>query len=695
MPLKKIRNIGIAAHIDAGKTTVTERMLFYTGTTHRMGEVHNGQATMDFMKQEQERGITISSAAISCAWRDHRINIIDTPGHVDFTLEVERSLRVLDGVVALFCAVAGVEPQSETVWNQADRYKVPRIAFINKMDRTGADAAQCVAMMDEILNANPVPFQIPIYEGEEYLGVVDLVTMRAISYEGYQQHIEPVPDRLVEQAQAARSALLEKLADYDEQILERLVEELPVPEDLILLAARHCVTHSLITPVFYGAAYKNKGIRLLLDAVVDYLPSPIDAGITVGVDINDPSKPQSRKPCVRDPFSALAFKIIHDPYVGQQTFIRIYSGELASGQTVYNARKRRRARVGRILQIRAKERHEIDKAEAGDIVALVGMKGTNTGDTLCDEENPLLMEQIFVPPSVINLRLSAADRKEHERLVSSLRKLALEDPSFTQRTDEESGETIISGMGELHLEVIVDRLRTEFGVVAEKGAPSVAYRETITREAQAETRFVKQTGGRGQYAHCVMRIEPNPGGGFDFVNKVRGGAIPTEFIPALKRGVQETINQGVIAGYPVVDVRAVLLDGSAHDVDSSDMAFRIAGSMCFKDAFRQAAPQLFEPIMKIEINTPDDFIGDIVGDLTRRRGKIQNMRRFRKGAQKLNGTVPLAEMFGYITTLRSVSSGRANFSMEFAAYEPLPRHMEETVIKEALERKGQKGRKRN
>ncbi len=690
MPLQKVRNIGIAAHIDAGKTTVTERILYFTGTTRKLGEVHDGQATMDFMKQEQERGITIASAAISCQWKGHNVNIIDTPGHVDFTVEVERSLRVIDGMIALFCAVAGVEPQSETVWNQADRYKVPRVAFINKMDRIGADFNECVAQMDKDLDANPIPFQVPMGAEEDFLGCIDIVERKAVTFKEFERIVSDVPEEYKEQCEKARLHLVEKLADFNEEIMELFLNEKEVPAELIKKAARDATLKLLITPVFCGAAYKNKGVQLVLDAVVDYLPSPIDIGSVVGMDIEQPEKTHTRHPSAHDPFCCLAFKLIHDPYVGQQTFIRIYSGELKSGMQVYNSNKNEYERIGRILRIHAKEREEITSAGPGDIVALIGMKYTKTGDTLCDGNNPLLLETIYIPPAVIDLRVQPPTKKEEEKLGIALRKLAMEDPSFTVRVDEETSETIISGMGELHLEIIIDRLKHEFGVEAIVGKPSVAFRETITTEGNADTKYAKQTGGKGQYAHCVIRIEPNEGKGFEFVDHIKGGVIPQEFIPSVKKGIDAALVEGILAGFPIVDVRVVLLDGSYHEVDSSDMAFRTCGSIAFKDAFKKAAPILLEPLMEIEINTPDDHIGDVIGDLNRRRGRVESMRRFRKGAQKVNGFVPLMEMFGYATQLRNISSGRANYSMEFCKYVPLNKDVQEKVIKEIREKKLQK-----
>lgn len=690
MPFDKIRNIGIAAHIDAGKTTTTERILFFTGTTRKMGEVHDGAATTDFMKQEQERGITIASAAISCSWNSYQINLIDTPGHVDFTIEVERSLRVIDGLVALFCAVSGVEPQSETVWNQADRYKVPRIAFINKMDRVGADFSEAVGQMDKYLDANPVPFVYPIGVEDAFDGFVDLVTMKAHMFKDMEREIVDIPANILPEAKKSRAFMIEKLADFNEEIMELYLAEKDVSADLIKKAAREATIKLLITPVFCGSSYKNKGVHSLLDAVVDYLPSPIDKGSVMGLDVNDIEKTHMRHPTVKDPFTALAFKLINDPYVGQQTFIRVYSGELKSGMQILNSTKDKPERIGRILRIHAKEREDVDTAKPGDIVALIGMKYTKTGDTLCDENHPLHLESIFIPPPVVELKIAPPAKRDEEKLGVALRRLANEDPSFHVRVDEESNETIIAGMGELHLEIIVDRLKTEFDVDAIVGEPSVSFRETINMEVEQAYKHVKQSGGRGQYAHTVIRVEPNDGKGFEFVDHIKGGAIPQEYIPAVQKGIVATMTEGILAGFPVVDVKAVLLDGSFHAVDSSDMAFRTCASICFKQAFMKANPVLLEPLMKIEVNTPDENIGDIVGDLNRRRGRIESMRRHRKGAQKLNGFVPLMEMFGYATQLRSISSGRANYSMEFHKYVPVSKEVQERVLKKLEEKKKSK-----
>ncbi|MBN2172958.1 MAG: elongation factor G [Bacteroidales bacterium] len=687
MTLTKLRNIGIAAHIDAGKTTVTERLLFFTGVTRKMGEVHDGQATMDFMKQEQERGITIASAAISTNWKDHHINIIDTPGHVDFTVEVERSLRVIDGMVALFCAVGGVEPQSETVWNQADRYRVPRIAFINKMDRTGADFWDVVKQMNEYLDANALPFQIPIGAEDDFTGIIDIIEKKAFVFENQERKEIEIPVEYKARCKEARDKLIEKIAEYDDEIMELYLEEKEIPVDLLKRIARRATHKLFITPVFTGAAYKNKGIQLLLDAIVDYLPSPVDVGAVVGIDIHDEEKSHTRNPSPHDPFSALAFKLIHDPFVGQQTFIRIFSGHLKSGMQIMNSTKGKHERIGRILKIHAKDREEVSEAGPGDIVALIGLKLTKTGDTLCDYDHPLFLENIHIPPTVIELKINPKSRKEQSKLGEALSKLANEDPSFNIRFDEETEETIISGMGELHLEIIIDRLKEEFGVEVVVGEPSVAFRETITTEIESEYKHSKQTGGKGQFAQTLMRLEPNTGKGYEFLDIVKGGAIPAEFITSVNKGIKKTLDKGPLAGFPIVDVKVVLHDGSHHPVDSSDMAFQTCASICFKNGFLKAQPILLEPVMKIEINTPDDFIGNVVGDLNKRRGKIESMRRFRKGAQKLNGLVPLMEMFGYATALRNISSGRANYSMEFYQYMPLTKSVQDEVLKKLAEKK--------
>jgi len=687
MPLTRLRNIGIAAHIDAGKTTVTERILFFTGVNRKTGEVHDGQATMDFMKQEQERGITIASAAITCSWKDSQINIIDTPGHVDFTIEVERSLRVIDGMIAVFCAVGGVEPQSETVWNQADRYKVPRIAFVNKMDRTGAEFNSVIKQLNTNLDAKAVAFQLPMGSEEKFIGMIDIIERKAYTFTDKDVIAAEIPDEYKAATEEARSILAEKLADFNEEIMTLFLDEKEIPNELLKRTAREATLKLLVTPVFCGSAYKNKGVQLILDAVVDYLPSPIDKGAIVGLDIDDPEKTRTRNPTVKDPFSALAFKVIHDPFVGQQTFVRIYSGSIKSGLQILNSSKNKHERIGRLLRISAKEREEVYEAGPGDIVALIGMKFTKTGDTLCDNDKPLLLESIHIPQTVVELKIMPPKPKDQQKLGEALGKLVMEDPSFKVRFNEETEETVISGMGELHLEIIIDRLKTEFKVDVEVGEPAVAYRETITTEIEYDYKYAKQSGGKGQFARVMMRIEPNEGKGFEFIDKIKGGAIPAEYIPSVKKGILKTLELGIIAGFPVVDVKVVLLDGSFHPVDSSDMAFQTCASICFKQAFVKATPILLEPVMKIEINTPDDYIGDVVGNLNKRRGKIESMRRFRKGSQKLNGFVPLMEMFGYATQLRNVSSGRANYSMEFFQYLATPKAIQEDVLRKLEEKK--------
>ena len=688
--IPKIRNIGIVAHIDAGKTTTTERILFFSGVTRKMGEVHDGQAVMDFMKQEQERGITISSAAITTLWNKHQINIIDTPGHIDFTLEVERSLRVLDGIVMVFCAVGGVEPQSETVWHQADRYKVPRIAFVNKMDRPGADLVQTVVMMNDMLGANAVLFQLPIGSEEDFRGMIDLVDMTAITYDELEMIVSEIPGQLKEQALKYRDQMIEKLADFDENLMEKYLNEEEITPDDIRQAARSAVLRLLITPVFCGSAFKNKGVQKLLDAVVDYLPSPIDRGIVLGYDVNDYKTTISMKPSWKQPFSALAFKIINDNYVGQQTFIRVYSGELHSGTYIYNSTKEKKERIGRIMRIRANEREELEMLRAGDIGALIGLKITTTGDTLCDEKSPILLENIHYPETVMDMKIMPATLKERDRLGIALNKMALEDPSFKVRYDKETEETVISGMGELHLDVVVDRLKTEHKVNVEVGKPAVAFRETLTSELLHEYKFKKQTGGHGQFAHILFRVEPNPEHGIEFVDHIRGGNIPKEYIPAVGKGFRRTMEKGLLAEYPMVDVKFTLLDGSFHPVDSSEMAFRTCTELALKQAIKPGCAQLLEPMMKIEINTPDEYMGDIIGDINRRRGHIDNMRRYRKGSQKLTGKVPLMEMFGYASVLRTLSSGRANYSIEFLRYEPLPKSIQEEVIVEKKKKEFEK-----
>ena len=686
MQISKLRNIGIAAHIDAGKTTVSERILYFTGVNRKVGETHDGQATMDFMKQEQERGITIASAAITATWNDHQINLIDTPGHVDFTIEVERSLRVIDGMVAVFCAVGGVEPQSETVWNQADKYRVPRIAFVNKMDRTGADFNEVVGQMNKYLGANAMPIHLPIGVESDFQGMIDLVRMKAITFNEKERIESEIPSELSAAATEARRQMLEKLSDFNDDIAMLYLEDGEISEDLLKKAIREATIKLLVTPVFCGAAYKNKGIQLLLDAIVDYLPSPTDIGAVMASDPYDEERTVQRNPSNNEKFSALAFKLINDPYVGQQTFIRIFSGKLTSGMSAYNTNKSKNERVGRIFRIKAKEREEITEAGCGEIVALVGMKYTRTGDTLCDEEQPVLLESINVPPAVIEMKVNLEDKKSRDKLGEALAKLTNEDPSFHSHFDEETEETIIAGMGELHLEILVERIRDEFKVPITVGEPSVSFRETITSEVENAYKHSKQTGGKGQFANTVIRFEPNPGKGFEFVDITKGGVIPKEFIPSIEKGLRKAMEKSPIAEYPVVDIKCVLVDGSYHPVDSSDMAFQLCAAQCFKQAFHKANPIIMEPVMKLEVNTPDDYIGNVTRDLNKRRGRIENMRRFRKGSQKLDGFCPLMEMFGYATALRNITSGRANYSMEFYQYMPMPASKQEEIIKKNQEK---------
>ncbi|WP_447862623.1 elongation factor G [Nitrospira calida] len=682
-PLEKTRNIGIMAHIDAGKTTTTERILFYTGLTHRMGEVHEGAATMDWMEQERERGITITSAATTCFWRDHRINIIDTPGHVDFTIEVERSLRVLDGAVAVFDSVQGVEPQSETVWRQADKYRVPRIAFMNKMDRVGADFYASVQSIIDRLGAHPVPIQIPVGREAEFRGSVDLVSMKAYFYDdetlGSTYTIEEIPSDLVDLAKEYREKLIEAVAEFDEQVLEKYLNGHSLTEEEIRRAIRAGTIAMKITPVLCGSAFKNKGVQQLLDGVVDYLPSPVDIPPVVGIDPSTHKEVQ-RRASDSEPFAALAFKIMTDPFAGQLTYFRVYSGTVKTGASVLNVTKGVKERIGRLLKMHANKREDIEAAYAGDIVAAVGLKGTTTGDTLADEKQPVLLEVMKFPEPVIAMAIEPKTKQDQEKLGFSLQKLAQEDPSFRVRTDEETGQTIIAGMGELHLEIIVDRLLREFKVEANVGKPEVAYRETIRRRAEAEAKYIKQTGGRGQYGHVVLAVEPSePGAGFEFVNKIVGGAIPKEYIPAVEKGVRERMETGVLAGYPMRDIRVTLLDGSYHEVDSNEMAFKIAASMAFQDACKKADPVLLEPIMKVEVLVPQEYMGDVIGNLNGRRGKIQGMK-VRAGSQAIEAAVPLSEMFGYATDLRSRTQGRATYSMEFDRYEQVPKQIAEAII---------------
>ena len=683
-PLSHTRNIGIMAHIDAGKTTTTERILYYTGKTYKIGEVHEGGAVMDWMEQEQERGITITSAATTAHWKGYWINIIDTPGHVDFTVEVERSLRVLDGAVAVFDAVAGVEPQSETVWRQADRYNVPRICFVNKMDRTGADFFRTVSMIEDRLNGHPVCIQLPIGKEADFHGVVDLVTMVAHYWpsEGMGEEWEDreIPDDMKEQAEQYRHDLLEALADHDEEVMELYIAEEEISVELLRKALRRGTISGEITPVLCGTAFKNKAVQPLLDAVTYYLPSPLD------LPPMEAKRPNSgdlveRKPDDAAPFSALAFKIMSDPYVGRLTYLRVYSGTLKSGDSVVNSTRDRKERIGRILQMHANHREDKDSVFAGDIVAVVGLKQTLTGDTLCDPSDQVVLEEMNFPAPVIDVAIEPKSKADSDKLGNGLQRLAEEDPTFRVHTDDETGQTIISGMGELHLEVLVDRLIREFNVAANVGKPQVAYRETISEPKQkVEVRYVKQTGGKGQYAHAVIDVEPTgPGGGYEFVNKITGGRIPTEYIPAVDQGVQEAMASGVLAGYPVVDIRVTLQDGSSHDVDSSEMAFKICGSMVFKEACKKAKPVLLEPVFDVEVVTPEDFMGDVIGDISGRRGKVEAMDQ--RGSDRIvRAQVPLAEMFGYVTELRSRTQGRATSSMQFNSYQVVPKSIAEEVV---------------
>ena len=683
VPLEKTRNIGIMAHIDAGKTTTTERILYYTGINYKIGEVHEGTATMDWMVQEQERGITITSAATTCLWRDHRVNIIDTPGHVDFTIEVERSLRVLDGAVAVFCSVGGVEPQTETVWRQADKYGVPRIAFVNKMDRLGADFFRVVQMIQDRLGARPAIIQLPIGAEEKFVGVIDLISMKAVVWEdeslGAKFRTEPIPESFIAQANEYREKLLETAADCDEAIMEKYLEGKEIGENELRAAIRRGALSLKIVPTVCGSAFRNKGVQPLLDAVVDYLPSPIDIPPVKGV--NPSSQQPEDRPAKDDaPFSALAFKIMTDPFVGTLSFFRVYSGALTSGSSVYNSTRGKRERIGRLLKMHANKREEIKEVYAGDIAAAVGLKTATTGDTLCDEDHPIILESIDFPDPVISIAIEPKSKADQERLGLSLQKLATEDPSFRVRTDEETGQTIISGMGELHLEIIVDRLLREFNVGANVGRPQVAYKETIRKSVEQQGKFIRQTGGRGQYGDVWIKVEPQPpGSGFKFVDAVKGGSIPREYIPAVEKGVREATENGALAGYPMVDVKVTLFDGSYHDVDSSEIAFKIAGSMAFKEATRKANPVLLEPIMSVEVVVPEEFMGDVIGDISSRRGKVLGMDT-RPAAQAIDARVPLAQMFGYATDLRSMTQGRATYTMQFSHYEPVPATVAEGII---------------
>lgn len=682
-PLERTRNIGIMAHIDAGKTTTTERILYYTGVTYKIGEVHEGTAVMDWMVQEQERGITITSAATTCFWRDHRVNIIDTPGHVDFTIEVERSLRVLDGAVAVFDSVAGVEPQSETVWRQANKYEVPRIAFMNKMDRMGADFYMAVNSMVDRLGARPVPVQLPIGAEDNFRGPIDLVTMKALYYDdetlGAKFVEGDIPDQLMPQAREYREKMIEAISDVDEKIMEKYLSGGEISETEIRAALRKGTVEMKFTPILCGTAFKNKGVQQLLDAIVDYLPSPLDIPAVVGKE-PDSGADVLRKADDKEPFSAFAFKVMTDPFVGQLTFLRVYSGVMAAGSYVYNSTKGTKERVGRLLKMHANKREDIKEVSAGDIAAAVGLKSTLTGDTLCDDKKPVILEAMEFPEPVISVAIEPKTKADQEKLGQSLGKLMQEDPSFRVTTNEETGQTIISGMGELHLEIIVDRLLREFKVGANVGKPQVAFRETIKTPSKAEGKFVRQSGGRGQYGHVYLELEPlEPGKGYEFVSKVVGGSVPREYWSAVDKGIKEALDGGILAGYPVVDVRATLYDGSYHEVDSSEMAFKIAGSMGFKEAAKKAKPVILEPIMNVEVVTPEEYMGDVIGDLNSRRGKIQQMEK-RGKAQVIKSQVPLAEMFGYATDLRSKTQGRATYTMQLANYDEVPKSIAETII---------------
>ncbi len=685
IPLDRVRNIGIMAHIDAGKTTLTERILFYTGRTHRIGEVHEGGATMDWMEQEKERGITITSAATTAIWDDHRINIIDTPGHVDFTVEVERSLRVLDGAVAVFCAVGGVEPQSETVWRQADKYDVPRIAFVNKMDRVGGDFYNVLTMIKERLGSNPLPVVIPIGTGEMFTGIVDLLSMKAILYNdsslGAHYEYADIPNDMMEEAEKWRHHLIEETASYDEHLMEKYLEEEEITVDELKAAIRKGCLDNTFIPTLCGSAFKNKGVQRLLDAVIDFMPSPKDLEAVIGLDPQDSDIELRRDVSSDAPFSALAFKIMTDPYVGKLTYMRVYSGSLNKGSYVFNPNSGKRERISRILLMHANKREELEMVSAGEIVAAVGLKKTQTGHTLCDENNPILLESMDFPEPVVEVSVEPASKADQESLSKALAKLGEEDPTFKVSFNHDTGQTIIAGMGELHLEILVDRLLREFNVQAFVGKPQVAYTEAITKRIEnVETKFVRQSGGRGQYGHVVINIEPNESGkGYHFENKIVGGSIPREYIPSVSKGMEEAIKNGVIAGYPIEDVRVELIDGSYHDVDSSEMAFKIAGSMAIQEACRKASPVLMEPIMKVEVIVPDEYLGDVMGDINSRRGNVLGMNQ-RKDAQVINAHVPLSKMFGYVTDLRSLTQGRAVFHMEFAEFKKVPESVETEII---------------
>ena len=686
-PIEKYRNIGIIAHIDGGKTTTTERILFYTGITHKIGEVHEGAATMDWMEQEKERGITITSAATTCFWKEHQINIIDTPGHVDFTAEVERSLRVLDGAVVIFDGKEGVEPQSETVWRQADKYNVPRICFINKIDKEGASFDYSFGSIGERLTPHAIAIQMPMGERGDFFGVIDLMTMKSYTFEGAMGEIvkeAEIPAEFLDKAKAWREKMVEKISELDDALTEKYLngEEISVPE--LKKALRHGVVTTKVFPVLTGTALRNKGVQLILDAVVDYLPSPLEVDVIEATDVNDHEKKIALKYTDDAPFAALAFKVATDPFVGQLTFFRVYSGTLNAGSYVLNSSKGEKERVGRILRMHANHREEIQEIHAGGIGALVGMKNTSTGDTLCDENTPVLLESITFPEPVISIAIEPKTKADQDKMGMALRKLAEEDPTFKVHTDEETGQTIIRGMGELHLDIIVDRMKREFKVEANIGQPQVAYRETIKTAAQAEGKYIKQSGGHGQYGHCWIKVEPNEvGKGFEFISEIKGGVIPQEFIPAIEKGIKESLDNGVLAGYPIVDVKATVYDGSYHDVDSSEAAFKIAGSMGFKEACRRANPMILEPIMKVQVITPEKSMGDVVGDLNSKRGVIREMSDRGTGASSvkvIDAEAPLASMFGYATQLRSMSQGRANYSMEFDHYAEVPKNVAEAII---------------
>lgn len=682
-PLERYRNIGIAAHIDAGKTTTTERILYYTGKVHKIGEVHEGTAVTDWMEQERERGITITSAAITTFWNNHQVNIIDTPGHVDFTIEVERSLRVLDGVVAVFCAVGGVQSQSETVWRQANRYQVPRMVFVNKMDRVGARFDRVVDQIRKRLGANAHPIQLPIGEEENFRGIVDLIAQKAYLYKndlGTDIELADIPAEFAAAAKTARDAVIEAIVETDDALMEKYFNGDEISEAELKTALRKAVCQGKIVPVTCGTAFKNKGVQLLLDAVVDYLPSPLDVPSIRGIASN--GEEVERHSNDDEPFSALAFKIMTDPYVGRLTFCRVYSGRLGAGSYVLNATKTKKERISRLLQMQAADRIEIDEVRAGDIFAVVGLKDTTTGDTLCVEDAPVILESIHIPEPVIEVAIEPKTKADQEKLSASMSKLAEEDPTFRVRVDHETGQTVIAGMGELHLDIIVDRLLREFKVGANVGKPQVAYRETITRQVEVEGKYIRQSGGRGQYGHVWLRLEPlERGGGYVFENKLVGGVVPKEYVPAVNKGVEEALGTGIVAGFEMTDIKVTIFDGSYHDVDSSEMAFKIAGSMALKEGVPKAGPQLLEPVMKVEVEVPEDFLGDIIGDLSSRRGRIEGMEPIEgTGLQKVRAMVPLAEMFGYATDVRSKTQGRGTFTMEFSAYEPMPSNIAEPLI---------------